>query len=161
MYSCASLAEARGCPIRKFTDQSLFAAPRNISQRTTSFIASQCQGIHQMLLSRLITLIIDVHPLAQPRQIGRINKDGLWKDLFSLLLIVLRFVCHGPQSSVPVSRSTQAHKQIPSFTMSISDTPSFYKRRNWLAGRPGRSWLVHNGWAYREMVETDGIEPTT
>jgi hypothetical protein len=62
MYSCAGLAEARGFPIRKFTDQSLFAAPRNLSQRTTSFIASQCQGIHQMLLSRLITLIINVHP---------------------------------------------------------------------------------------------------
>ena len=54
MYSCAGLAEARGCPIRIFTDQSLFAAPRNFSQRTTSFIASQCQGIHQMLLSRLM-----------------------------------------------------------------------------------------------------------
>ena len=54
MYSCASLAEARGCPIRIFTDQSLFAAPHDFSQRTTSFIASQCQGIHQMLLSRLM-----------------------------------------------------------------------------------------------------------
>jgi hypothetical protein len=54
MYSCAGLAEARGCPIRIFTDQSLFAAPRDFSQRTTSFIASQCQGIHQMLLSRLM-----------------------------------------------------------------------------------------------------------
>jgi hypothetical protein len=39
----------------------LFATPRNISQRTTSFIASQCQGIHQMPLSRLIILIIDAH----------------------------------------------------------------------------------------------------
>ena len=53
--------KARGFPIRRFTDQSLFAAPRNLSQRTTSFIASQCQGIHQMPLSRLIILIIDAH----------------------------------------------------------------------------------------------------
>ena len=37
-----------GCPIRKFADQSLFAAPRNLSQRITSFIACACQGIHQM-----------------------------------------------------------------------------------------------------------------
>ena len=37
-----------GCPIRIFTDQSLFAAPRNFSQRITSFIACACQGIHQM-----------------------------------------------------------------------------------------------------------------
>ena len=54
MNSCAGQSEDWGCPIRKFTDQSLFATPRNISQRTTSFIASQCQGIHQMLLSRLM-----------------------------------------------------------------------------------------------------------
>jgi hypothetical protein len=63
MNSCEDLAEARGFPIRKFSDQSLFAAPRNLSQRTTSFIASQHQGIHQMLLSRLIALIINTHPL--------------------------------------------------------------------------------------------------
>lgn len=49
-----------GCPIRRFPDQSLFAAPRNLSQRTTSFIASQRQGIHRMLLRRLIVLMIDV-----------------------------------------------------------------------------------------------------
>ena len=48
-----------GSPIRKFTDQSLFAAPRNLSQRTTSFIASQRQGIHRMPFFHLITLIID------------------------------------------------------------------------------------------------------
>ena len=48
-----------GCPIRKFTDQSLFAAPHDLSQRTTSFIASQHQGIHRILLRHLITLIID------------------------------------------------------------------------------------------------------
>ena len=39
-----------GCPIRKFTDQCLFAAPRDLSQRTTSFIASQRQGIHRIPL---------------------------------------------------------------------------------------------------------------
>src|SRR6516165_6733228 len=46
-----------GCPIRKFTDQSLFAAPHDLSQRTTSFIASQRQGIHQIPLRHLIALI--------------------------------------------------------------------------------------------------------
>ena len=35
-----------GFPIRKSPDQSLFAAPRGLSQRTTSFIASARQGIH-------------------------------------------------------------------------------------------------------------------
>ena len=43
-----------GFPIRISTDQSSFAAPHGFSQRTTSFIASRCQGIHQTPLRRLI-----------------------------------------------------------------------------------------------------------
>ncbi len=54
MYSWHDTACAVGFPIRKFPDQSLLAAPRDLSQRATSFIASQCQGIHQMPLLRLI-----------------------------------------------------------------------------------------------------------
>src|SRR5271166_2681381 len=55
-----------GFPIRKFTDQSLFAAPHDLSQRTTSFIASQRQGIHQIPLRHLIALIAK----------ARFHKDG-------------------------------------------------------------------------------------
>jgi hypothetical protein len=40
-----------GFPIRKSADQRVLAPPRGLSQRATSFIASQCQGIHQMPLS--------------------------------------------------------------------------------------------------------------
>ena len=54
-----------GFPIRIFTDQSLLAAPHDFSQRATSFIASQCQGIHQMPLRRLISL--DAHAQGQTR----------------------------------------------------------------------------------------------
>ena len=50
-----------GCPIRISTDQSLFAAPHGFSQRTTSFIACACQGIHQMPLRHLIVLIAHDH----------------------------------------------------------------------------------------------------
>ena len=50
-----------GCPIRKSTDQRLFAPSRSLSQRTTSFIASYRQGIHQMPLSHLIALISNAH----------------------------------------------------------------------------------------------------
>jgi hypothetical protein len=57
MYSVPDTAEAVGFPIRTSMDQSLFAAPHGFSQRTTSFIASQRQGIHQMPLRRLIALI--------------------------------------------------------------------------------------------------------
>jgi hypothetical protein len=52
-----------GFPIRKSTDQSSFAAPHGLSQRITSFIASQRQGIHRMLLRHLIVLMIDVRKL--------------------------------------------------------------------------------------------------
>ena len=40
-----------GFPIRKFTDQSLHTAPRNLSQYTTSFVVFQCQGIRHTPLN--------------------------------------------------------------------------------------------------------------
>ena len=39
-----------GCPIRKSPDRRLFAPPRSLSQLTTSFIASESQGIRHTLL---------------------------------------------------------------------------------------------------------------
>src|SRR4051812_1646845 len=57
-----------GFPIRKSSDQSLFAAPQGLSQRTTSFIASQRQGIHRMPLRHLITLMIDVRLSKEKKQ---------------------------------------------------------------------------------------------
>ena len=57
-----------GSPIRKSTDQSLFAAPHGLSQRTTSFIASQRQGIHQMPFFHLIALITNAHPSPQSKR---------------------------------------------------------------------------------------------
>jgi len=62
MNSDSDTAEAVGCPIRKSMDQSLFAAPHGLSQRTTSFIACVRQGIHQMPFCHLIALIINAHP---------------------------------------------------------------------------------------------------
>jgi hypothetical protein len=50
-----------GFPIRKSADQSFLAAPHGLSQRSTSFIASQRQGIHQTPLRHLIALIINTH----------------------------------------------------------------------------------------------------
>ena len=77
-------------------------------------------------------------PDVQPRRIGRTAIDGLWKDLFSLVLIVLRSACHGAvkrhvpfsqpgalprRSKTPFATLGFPHgqyKQIPSFTISIS-----------------------------------------
>ena len=47
-----------GFPIRKFSDQSLLAAPRDLTQRATSFIASYRQGIHQTPFLRLISTML-------------------------------------------------------------------------------------------------------
>jgi hypothetical protein len=56
----------RGCPIRRSTDQSLLAAPRGLSQPSTSFIGHRCQGIHRApLIARRLDRSI--------HQAGRIN----------------------------------------------------------------------------------------
>ncbi len=47
-----------GFPIRISTDQSPLTAPHGFSQCATSFLASQCQGIHQMPFLRLIELYL-------------------------------------------------------------------------------------------------------
>src|SRR5574337_116486 len=62
-----------GFPIRRFTDQSLFAAPHDLSQRTTSFIASQRQGIHQTPFRHLIALIAKARCSAPIEEIGKSN----------------------------------------------------------------------------------------
>ena len=100
-----------GFPIRKSADQSLFAAPHGLSQRTTSFIASQRQGIHQMPLSHLIALIINAHPARQRTRSSVLANGSIGRTLIrktSLLRIVptacgqaadiaLRYVTPSPQ----------------------------------------------------------------
>jgi hypothetical protein len=78
MYSGSDTVETVGCPIRKSMDQSLFAAPHGLSQRTTSFIASYRQGIHQMPFCHLIALIINAH---------QIERDGFDAEFVSLFNI--------------------------------------------------------------------------
>ena len=48
MNSARDTLKRVGCPIRRSRDQRSLASPPGFSQRATSFIASQCQGIHQM-----------------------------------------------------------------------------------------------------------------
>ncbi len=64
-----------GFPIRKSSDQSAFAAPRGLSQRTTSFIASQRQGIHRMPFVHLIAPMIHARPSEEtaPRDHGNVG----------------------------------------------------------------------------------------
>ena len=55
-----------GCPIRRSRDHRSLASPPGFSQRATSFIASQCQGIHQMPFNCSIQGIVST-PMAVPR----------------------------------------------------------------------------------------------
>ena len=52
-----------GCPIRRSEDPRALAPPLSFSQRATSFIASRCQGIHQMPFSSKLA-----HAQPQARQ---------------------------------------------------------------------------------------------
>ena len=73
MYSAKGhLASPRwGCPIRTSPDHSLLAAPRGLSQPSTSFIGSWCQGIHRApLLARRLDL-----STSPSRQDQRSQKD--------------------------------------------------------------------------------------
>ena len=94
-----------GFPIRRSLDQSSFAAPQSISQRTTSFIASQRQGIHQMLLRHLITLMIDV----------RSAKTGhdLKKDLLSIQRSKASFACQAYSTLTAAGRGWCAELGCP------------------------------------------------
>jgi hypothetical protein len=58
-----------GFPIRKSRDQRALASPPGLSQRATSFIASQRQGIHQMPFSCSTPLQTQRHK--GPRRIGK------------------------------------------------------------------------------------------
>ena len=62
MNSVADRPYGRGFPIRKSAGQSLLAAHRSLSQRATSFIASQSQGIHEMPFWRLISACAGTSP---------------------------------------------------------------------------------------------------
>src|ERR1700761_537112 len=63
-----------GFPIRRSADQRVLAPPRSLSQRATSFIASLCQGIHEMPLRRLIV----IHAQGQAR---RMTFDSATHDM--------------------------------------------------------------------------------
>ena len=139
-----------GFPIRKSSDQSLFAAPQGLSQRTTSFIASQHQGIHRIPLRHLIALIVDAHPIF--RSYG--------PDAFQLL---------GKTSYILEFRSTEpsSHDDEPTAgsLLQRSNEPSLHdvdehveKTRYGQSRRNGYGRAIPG---VTHLVEPDGIEPTT
>ena len=67
-----------GCPIRKSSDQRLFAPTRSLSQLITSFIASESQGIRH---APFFTFLI--HPLTLACQ-----RDDIYFQLFTTKITV-------------------------------------------------------------------------
>jgi hypothetical protein len=105
-----------GFPIRKSLDQSSFAAPQGLSQRTTSFIASQRQGIHRMLLRHLITLMID----ARPRQRRTRPKRKTSPADFSTRLLLAKYTRPNSLRGRRVELLVQPAECIPSLRFQTS-----------------------------------------
>src|SRR3954470_18677022 len=122
-----------GFPIRKSSDQSLFAAPQGLSQRTTSFIASQRQGIHRMPLRHLITLMIDVRRLSRDRLdterpfapelfssracLPNTSDTGLWKPCWSLGDVSLPTLGYVPSSRFQNNAPSGARSMVDQHTL--------------------------------------------
>ncbi len=75
---------AEGFPIRKSTDQSLFATPRSLSQLTTSFVVSESQGIHHAPLFASDSLVdsrIKKQSTKSPSDAHFLNYNQPFKEL--------------------------------------------------------------------------------
>ena len=96
--------------IRKSAYQSLFAAPRSLSQLVTSFIGSQCQGILHMLFLAWTTFVywsqytrfssmLELLCIILAVLFGKIVSFTLfygktWFRISRLILFPFTFVCH-------------------------------------------------------------------
>ena len=119
-------------------DQSSFAAPQGLSQRTTSFIASQRQGIHQMLLRHLIALMIHVRrfhsrsrvaahaPSAEERRRSERPVPGSRQER---ILLAKWTRSHGPAGAAAGGQLNAANRIHSLFTISNTRTPS-HKEQN-------------------------------
>ena len=117
-----------GFPIRKSTDQSLFAAPRGLSQRTTSFIACACQGIHQMPLSHLITLICNTHSDSRSQNPEAGRNKALTPPRFRILDSGFRFL---QSEALPLRIRPEVIETNPTATRSC------HRPSKWFEGEPG------------------------
>ena len=174
-----------GFPIRKSADQSFFAAPRGLSQRSTSFIASQRQGIHRMPLSHLIALIINAHP-ARQRSRSSVHANGSIGRTLNRKTSLLRIVptacgqaadiaAHmtpprrrfsSPCRAIMLRCSEIAHRSRRYVTIDSRSDPTssrcqISRLRIRLRSLMAQAKDVLCGRAETRLVEPDGIEPTT
>ena len=134
-----------GFPIRKSPDQSGLATPRSLSQPTTSFIASQCQGIRQTPLLCLISQLF----VSERRSFDR------------------RF-CSFRAGDDPHNVNGLDLSTYPSLPLRLGDEArdldfqtSSDKRCQRTNSAPPALRVLCARFRTRMMVEADGIEPTT
>ena len=156
-----------GFPIRTSPDHSVFAAPRSLSQLTTSFFAYRCQGIHRALVLCLTKKLVTTHVLA----------DVSARIAFPLNYATFKDPPHRSRLGGIVGENGNRRPWptlvgVPGFepgTSSLSGT-----RSNQLSYTPfGRAWRCrpHNirtspvdlptAHRFRRMVEATGFEPVT
>ena len=120
-------------------DQSLFAAPHGLSQRTTSFIASCRQGIHQTPFWHLIVPVIDARQCAFP--LGRKRRQA-------------------PTGRSDLTLESDASNHQPFAGMSdASDFPLYSRCQRAFKRHSASKAQIYCLLAL--LVEPDGIEPTT
>ena len=172
-----------GFPIRKFTDQSLLAAPRDLSQRATSFIASQCQGIHQTPFICLISTQCSsrisraqrTNPGGETAKRTKPYKTRITPttDVEALNLAAIeaqgrRWRFHIIGHFRPISSRCQIFRSAPTpwndpglQSLAKQRIPCRNTSRQIFSRRkigPGSLPIIHPA---KFMVEADGIEPTT
>jgi hypothetical protein len=96
----------------------LFAAPHGLSQRTTSFIASQRQGIHRIPLRHLIALIVDARHgfwiAPQPMEFGhRSERPANFMDTSVITTASMRLRPLRDDDCVTSSRFENNTRQTP------------------------------------------------
>jgi hypothetical protein len=161
MYSAGDTAEAVGCPIRKSTDQGLLAAPHGLSQRAASFIASQCQGIHQMPFIRLFSAL--TRRVSRPTYECATRRRKPARDQLPARTHPAKMHRHDPTSSLllrgdgPVGSSSVTH----SLHMSKIPYPPQRISAFSLVGYQSCRVTVGHCPSLFLLVEADGIEPTT
>jgi hypothetical protein len=150
MYSGQDDPKGPGFPIRKSTDQSLLTAPRGLSQRATSFIASRCQGIHQMPLRRLTQPPVSLGP--QRPEVDGVRRA---KPRSNLRDPDSRHETTPEDPPINKSRSPGQACRLSKFMLN----PIHDAKQRWPAapvkGVPGNSITAAS------LVEVIGIEPTT
>ena len=160
MYSAGDTAEAVGCPIRKSTDQGLLAAPHGLSQRAASFIASQCQGIHQMPFIRLFYTYECAtrrrKPTRDQRQPARIRQRCIVMTQPAVPPCEATALSGHPRSLI-LFTCQRSHIRRSGYLCSLSRI----SRRLALAKRLCRVIEGHRSSLPVLLVEADGIEPTT